>query len=391
VVFDTIEGDWSTVSFPSNGDIYDDGASIGNKVFFTGLRDGEVRGPDFESEYVAETNSWSASIDLAPNTLFTSMPLNERHVTTIGETALFIGGRPGGGAWSTDVWLYNNTTSHMRVTNLPGVVPRAVSTRLGNKLYITGQTTNKINVYNADALTDFTVDDDITACGGTPFTLTASGASSYTWQPDPALSTTTGSSVVVTPDASGSEWFTLYLTGVDDDGWESTYRIKVTVKPSPAKPVATLDTSGLVNVLTSNFESGNQWFSNNVEIEDAVTQQFFLVNPGSYSVQVTVDGCKSPMSDPVNYQILGDDDDGRSFKTIVYPNPVSDRLNFQWGGFSDHEKIDVKIVDVIGRTVYHKESSTTDGGIDASSFTDGIYFVIASQREARQVIRVIKK
>ncbi len=67
------------------------------------------------------------------------------------------------------------------------------------------------------------------ACAGTPTTLTASGASTYTWSPATGLNTTTGDVVIATPAVTT----TYTVTGANQAGCTSTATVTVTILPVP--------------------------------------------------------------------------------------------------------------------------------------------------------------
>ncbi|TCZ67202.1 beta strand repeat-containing protein, partial [Flaviaesturariibacter aridisoli] len=72
-------------------------------------------------------------------------------------------------------------------------------------------------------------------CSGGSTTLTASGASTYSWSPSTGLSATTGSSVSASPTTTT----TYTVTGTNSAGCTSTETITVTVNPNPTVSVAT--------------------------------------------------------------------------------------------------------------------------------------------------------
>ena len=72
-------------------------------------------------------------------------------------------------------------------------------------------------------------------CTGTSYSLTASGASTYTWSPSAGLSTTTGSLVVFTPTASGSGYsLTVTGTGANTCSASTVYTYSVFTTPTPS-------------------------------------------------------------------------------------------------------------------------------------------------------------
>ena len=75
-----------------------------------------------------------------------------------------------------------------------------------------------------------------TVCSGTPTTLNASGASTYTWTPATNLSATTGSSVIASPLSTGGfggTRVTYIVTGTDAFGCIDTAHAVLTVNAAP--------------------------------------------------------------------------------------------------------------------------------------------------------------
>src|SRR5207253_853640 len=89
----------------------------------------------------------------------------------------------------------------------------------------------------------------------------------------------------------------------------NTNTIQMTVTPQPPKPSVT-QTAGDLN---SSSAGGNQWFLNANTITGAINQGYHPVVDGSYQVQVTVNGCKSLLSDPFAMKIEG--------VNLLYPVP----------------------------------------------------------------------
>jgi subtilisin-like proprotein convertase family protein len=77
--------------------------------------------------------------------------------------------------------------------------------------------------------------------GATPVTLTASGASTYTWAPATGLNMTTGAMVTANPTATT----TYTVTGTDGNGCQNTAMVTVTVGNKPAISSATATPVGI--------------------------------------------------------------------------------------------------------------------------------------------------
>ncbi len=77
----------------------------------------------------------------------------------------------------------------------------------------------------------------------------------------------------------------------------------------------------------------------------------------------------------------------------TFPNPVSANLNVDISNFSDFEPITLKLVNVVGSTVYQTQvQSGNNAGvtINTSEIKNGIYILIAESdsKQARQKVLV---
>jgi gliding motility-associated-like protein len=100
---------------------------------------------------------------------------------------------------------------------------------------------NPINItVTINATLPVTITPDISICQGESVTLTASGASSYTWSPSNGLDTNSGSTVIASPSIT-----TTYLvTGVSPSGCIGTNSVTVTVLPQPVADFIPSTTTG---------------------------------------------------------------------------------------------------------------------------------------------------
>ncbi len=132
-------------------------------------------------------------------------------------------------------YVWDNTT--------PGFVSATANVLTVNQPNSTTRTYNVVATLNgctypASIIVNFTATNPvitITApqtaiCGGTPVTLTASGATTYTWSPATGLSATTGASVTANPTTTQ----TYTVTGFNDCLFSNTATVTVTVPVSPS-------------------------------------------------------------------------------------------------------------------------------------------------------------
>ncbi len=142
-----------------------------------------------------------------------------------------------------------------------------------------------------------------TICNGQNVSLTASGASTYTWSPSTGLSSTTGSTVTASPSST----ITYTVTGTDVNGCTATATSVITITAPFGVNIVpqggTQFCSGDSLRLTCNTNCSTpayQWFVNGIPIAGATSSTYYVTTPGNYFCQVTCGtGCI------VNSNILG--------------------------------------------------------------------------------------
>jgi gliding motility-associated-like protein len=151
-----------------------------------------------------------------------------------------------------------------------------------------------------------------TICKSASATLSASGASSYTWTPTSGLSSSTGSSVLANPSSTTS----YTVTGSDANGCKSLASLTVTVNPLPAVNISPAVTSGCQPVcvtFTNTSSAGTySWHFGDGSAPVTLAAPSHCYNtPGTYSAQLSVtdnNGCKDSV-----YSVV-----------TVYPLPHAD-------------------------------------------------------------------
>lgn len=129
----------------------------------------------------------------------------------------------------------------------------------------------------------------------------------------------------------------------------TTNAITLTVIPVPAKPVITQNAGNLVSSATS----GNQWFNSSTAISGAVSHVFRPVANGTYRVQVTTNGCLSPLSDLVTLNIEG--------VNKLYPVPTNGRVTFDFYIPEGASAYHVELLNSIGQLIHQEDGSGQPG------------------------------
>jgi len=129
----------------------------------------------------------------------------------------------------------------------------------------------------------------------------------------------------------------------------TTNAITLTVNPTPPKPVIAQNVGNLL----SSAASGNQWFSSTTAIGAAVNQLYRPIVNGVYQVQVTVNGCRSLMSDPITLNI---EDVNK-----LYPVPTKGRVTFDFYIPDGLSKYSVMLHNNIGQLMLREDGAGQPG------------------------------
>lgn len=198
-----------------------------------------------------------------------------------------------------------------------------------------------------------------------------------------------GSVVLASSAGTGNQWFVNGLPGntsgqtynatqsglyqlVTLSGCYSsdTASVRIRVTPLPAKPTIRANGSQLI----SSAPAGNQWKLDGTDIPGATGSQYTAAANGRYNVQVTQNGCSSPLSDTLNFTLVG-------ATTIAYPNPVRDQLVIRNTGPGT---VQFEITDARGLIVHKGTFSSGTYTVNMRKQARGVYFVKVGSAATRQ-------
>jgi len=140
------------------------------------------------------------------------------------------------------------------------------------------------------------------------------------------------------------------------------------------------------NTLTAVANATYQWLdcnNGNQPIPNAIEQVFIAQNPGSYSVQITENGC-TQTSACIDILVTSMDK-GKIDNFFVYPNPTSNTISVNSSQFIQ----EMQLLDVAGKLILTVSSANT---ADLRSISSGIYF-LAIQFENGDTghVKILKK
>ncbi|MCH8318320.1 MAG: T9SS type A sorting domain-containing protein, partial [Bacteroidetes bacterium] len=214
-------------------------------------------------------------------------------------------------------------------------------------------------------------------CPNEPVTLTANGGLTYSWSPPQGLSSTTGTSVIASPDST----ITYTVIGVDANGCSGTSSVTVSVNPfagsfSSDKDTIDLAISGFIQ-FTDNTNGSTSWSWDFGNLTSAVIQNpggIIYAAVGIYNVVLIVSN--GTCTDTVQKTIVVinttgiSEDLNESLK--IYPNPAAGMLIIQ----SDGIKIEsIKLINSLGQIVIDVKPEGYVTKLDISKLTEGNYIV----------------
>ncbi len=228
-------------------------------------------------------------------------------------------------------------------------------------------------------------------CGGTPVTLTASGASTYEWYDQRSGNFIfEGPSITVT---LYNNWeFVVIGTNAAGCTQVAVYEVPVSGPPTPA-----ITLQG--NILTSSPANAYQWYYNGNPIPAAQGGTSQAIQPllsGTFTVQVfAANGCSS-ISNPFQFNLMTDVqeviDVGKAVK--IFPNPTGDTAQLTWDDDS-RGVFTLEISNILGQVIQQerlrKDAQRFEREIDLSRLPSGMYSVVLHNETHRGVMKVVKQ
>jgi Secretion system C-terminal sorting domain/PKD domain len=148
-------------------------------------------------------------------------------------------------------------------------------------------------------------------------------------------------------------------------------------------PPPTIQNNGLV--LTSSSVTGNQWFLNGTPIANATGRTITVTQSGTYSVQVTLNGCVSTLSNLVIVRVGLEN--ANTFITI-YPNPVRELLTIETENVPF--PIQLQLLNSIGQTIFSTQLVEQRSQIDLSALAAGAYLLKLEHEQGKWFQKIIK-
>jgi hypothetical protein len=247
-------------------------------------------------------------------------------------------------------------------------------------------------------------------CPGDSSVLNATGGTSYVWNTDPFITSTTSSTPSVFPSVPGV--YTYYLTGTDANGCVNYDTVSVTVFTSPAKPIIFLPPGDIIYI--TNYASGMEWYMNGVFFPDAGSGvQLNLVDTSLtwtcsdtnfyQAFHTDANGCVSIMSDTIfviadtSYNsdcYIGINESDLLNNFNLYPNPTNGNVSLEFSTITS-EILQLSLFDISGKIVYSKTIISQPGlrkeMLNIAEFGNGIYQLSLRNAAGKTMNRLLIK
>jgi hypothetical protein len=224
---------------------------------------------------------------------------------------------------------------------------------------------------------------------GTPVLCAGSRSVSYSVEPVPDVieyvwSLPSGANIMdgeFTPNIvvnfnQDAESGLITVYGVNNCGeGQSSPPFQVTVNPVPPAPVVTLDE---YFILHSDSPEGNQWYFNNTLIEGANGQEYQAEENGMYYDIVTLDGCPSGISNPVEVIMTGIAEFSKP-ELDIFPVPNNGKFTVSISATKE-ETYSLQVYNAIGIKIYELNDIHVTGKIQQTisleNPSSGVYTVV---------------
>lgn len=215
-----------------------------------------------------------------------------------------------------------------------------------------------------------------TVCQGQSYTITPSGASTYTYSSGSNVLTALASSTVVSVIGTSSVGCT-----------SSPVNSSITVTPLPnvaAASTASLICAGNSATLTASGATTYSWNTGASTSAIAVTPSVTT----TYTVTGTSNGCNKVITITQNVSpCLGIVKQGQEFGTVsIFPNPTKAQFTIDVKSVAQ-----VRIINLIGKMIMNQKLEAGQHSVDLSSHASGLYLIEVTTNGITEVIRLIKE
>jgi lysophospholipase L1-like esterase len=230
---------------------------------------------------------------------------------------------------------------------------------------------------------------DVSVCSGEEATLqiaSSSSVASYEWYIDGVKIEGNQTSQLTTIPVAEELYYS--VLAVQPNGCKGPEEFIIVSPIQMAEPEISEDGELIfANIPGAQYE----WFRNGISVGVTSQPSLEFTGSGAYTVTVTLGECQRTSQEFVVTGISAETISG--LKILAYPNPTGQQINLRVNS-TLNEKVRVRLTDVTGRTLIHREFSPTELTQpillnDGQVLQAGVYFIRAEQRSKTVVIKAV--
>ena len=254
--------------------------------------------------------------------------------------------------------------------------------------------TNKITVGFQQPLrisldTTIAIIGNLSICPGDTTVIKANSSPFYTWYKNDTVFKTKDTSLIKLTQNDTGVYRIAYSDGLGH--FDSSRKVVVTKSPYqiPPTPAIFRDTAGF---LTSNYNTGNQWYKNGVAIPGATDFKFKPTENAQYTVTTVQNGCTSQKGTSYFYLVtdIVNLEDNQFIK--VTPNPFSSNVYLHFF-LIRHNSLNVDVLDfATGRPIANRVKQPSGSNLNLQSLSTGVYIikVYSSDMKFVHMFKIVK-
>jgi hypothetical protein len=163
--------------------------------------------------------------------------------------------------------------------------------------------------------------------------------------------------------------------------------IQVVSLPVPSKPVIAQNSLKL----TSSASTGNQWYQDGILIPSATDQVLNVLENGTYTVEVTDNGCTSDLSNPIIVGTVGMNELTITNAFKVAPNPSTGLFSVSYIYYDSTHDLTVRVYNSVGSLIREQQMTTSEFEINLLNEVAGVYILKINTVDFTITKRLIKQ
>jgi len=186
----------------------------------------------------------------------------------------------------------------------------------------------------------------------------------------------------------------IQATQVGDSTYAPAEAVERSFCVNPKKPIITIknESTAAGFTLLSGYSKGNQWILDGHIIEGATDSTYQVREAGSYSLQVTVEGC-STLSEAM--VLTANEKDIEQTSWTLYPNPSSGRIQVSYQSPIFDREVNVYVYTMQGSKLaqfsLRREAKAWQAQLNLEHLLAGQYVMVLEEENKRMAKFFIKK